>query len=348
MYGKELYLRKGSATKWRTRAKLCVRSSPQNTHSIGLFEKDTHTAMDIPHCQVHHPRINTAVQKIRKKLHEENLSAYNEGSHQGDLRYLQFIIETKSNTVQVSFVLNLDEENTAKFARWKLICNNLITEEPEFWHSTWINLQPKRTNTIFGSTWLHINGKKYIWERLAGLEIPFGPSHFGQANLMMFEELITDLKGWIPINLNIAELYGGIGIIGLSLARDAKSVIITEIEPTSISYFNNACDHLPSHIQQKIEYKTCSAEKSIDLLKEAEVVVVDPPRKGVEDKLLNSLLKLPRLRYLAYISCQWSSLERDMQKIIQESGWALDRVQAYLFFPGTNHIETLAIFKKEQ
>lgn len=330
----DLPLIQGDVRHWRTRAKLAVRAPA----SIGLFEKGTHQVLPIPHCQVHHPQINEAVSRFLKAFKAANLSAYNEKTHKGDLRYLQCVIERRTQKVQLTLVLNSSQAT----AEWHALAKSLF--DPTFWHSIWFNFNDKPTNTIFGRAWEKALGLDEIWEEIAGIEVAFGPSHFGQANLAIYEKLVYDIQETILENSQAVELYAGIGVIGLALAKKCSSVILAEVESHAKTYYEKAFAKLPAREQSRLHYHVAKAEECLALLDGAQVCVVDPPRKGLGTELLHHLLKTPSLQQLIYVSCEWHSLQRDLQSLPE--GWRVTKASSYLFFPGTNQIETLALLEK--
>lgn len=329
----KLEFKQGAVTSWRTRAKLAVR--PKS--SIGLFRKGTHEVLPIPHCKVHHPAINRVVKEVVLSFEQSGLSAYDEASHKGDLRYLQCVVERKTGRVQLTLVLNCKEISK----EWRDFCHKLFAAG--LYHSIWINKNWQKTNTITGREWEKIIGKEVIWEEIAGKEFAFGPSHFGQANLEMYEQLVLDMKYKILPARTLVELYAGIGIIGISLADQFQSIELSELESQAKTFFEHAYQKLPSQLQQKITFHTLSAAKSLDLIKGAEVCVVDPPRKGLGTEFTDKILAKESLKQLVYVACDFSSMQRDLEYIATtHPEWKVQEAISYLFFPGTNQIETVA------
>lgn len=332
-----LAYKQGAIRGWRTRAKLAVR--PPLT--IGLFEKGTHKVVEIPECQVHHPKINEAIQQLEALITHAGLTSYDEKSQKGDLRYVQCVVERKTGKVQLSLVLNMQKLTP----QWKTLIETLY--EPTFWHSIWCNYNDKPVNTIFGKNWEKIAGLDVVWEHIAGLEIAFGPSHFGQANLEMYEKLIFDIQTHVRQNKVVAELYSGIGTIGLSLAQNCKEIRLCELEPHAEQFFTLAKMHLPLPVQKKLSYHVGRTEDCLRLVKGADVCIVDPPRKGLGHDLIHEILCTKGLQQVAYVSCEWKSLERDLDYIHKHfKDWKVTWGSSYLFFPGTNQIETLVFLEK--
>ena len=333
----DLGYKQGAIRTWRTRAKLAVR--PPLT--VGLFEKGTHLVVAIPECQVHHPKINEAVCKLQALITASGLSAYDEKTHSGDLRYIQCVVERSTGRVQLSLVLNMPSLSSS----WQTLIKTLY--EPQFWHSIWCNYNDKPLNTIFAKRWEKIVGQDVVWEEIAGLKIAFGPSHFGQANLEMYEKVIQDIQTLILPQSIVTELYSGIGTIGLSVARVSNEVRLSELEPNAEHFFTLAKEQLAKPIQNKLSYLVGRAEDCLGLLQGADVCIVDPPRKGLGSTLVQQILGQPKLKQIIYLSCEWKSLERDLDYINQHyKEWRVATATSYLFFPEKKQIKTLITLKR--
>lgn len=339
-------LHTGQPTGWRCRAKLAV----QGTFSaplIGLFEEKTHQVITIPHCKVHHPAINKAVEIVKKWISDYQIHPYNEVSKTGLLRYLQFTVDRSTSKVQVVLVLNLVNINALSSLE-KIALDHLWDLFGFLGHSIWINFNQRQDNVIFNENWYHYIGEELLWGQLLGRQICFHPASFMQANLEMFERLLMVLKRWLKADSSsdkILELYAGVGAIGLSLVDECHHIRCVEIVPSATSCFEESWKKLPSNLQQQISFICGSAEKQRILLTSfAEVVIVDPPRKGLDPSLLKDLCQLPQLKRIAYISCGWKSFKRDCEEFLSR-GKKLNSVEAFLFFPGSEHVEILALFE---
>ncbi len=345
---KTITLEKSDARFWRKRAKLAVRYNPndQKKPLIGLFEKGSHRVIPIPQCQIHDPEINNAVSAIRHEFENQNLTFYDETSHTGDLRYIQLVVERTTNTVLVCFVFSFDSTSEKKDS-WECFAKELF-DKGNF-HSIWFNYQPKKTNVIFGPITEHIIGKEDIWENICNTEIAFGPVHFGQANLEMFEKLIETIREHIPKNKNVLELYAGSGSIGLSIVDLCKSVTLFEKDPSALELFLKSKGRLKSQLQERISYHIDVSENASDYINNAQIVIVDPPRKGLSKEVITSLVTSKSVQELIYISCDYETFERDARQLWKEKeGFVLEKAFCYLFFPGSCHIETLGFFRRKK
>lgn len=336
---KELPVFVGAVSGWRCQAKLAVRGTKRHP-KIGLFREGTHDIIDIPSCVVHHPKIDEATSRLRMFIKQEEWEPYNEQTHQGLLRYVQIGVERQTGRVQLSLVLNAQnlnpEQQDALERFWQ-------SGADSFWHSIWINYNTTQTNVIFGKQWDLLYGEKFLWEILGRAKVCFLPSSFSQANREAFSQLLEDLVQQVPASARIVEFYAGGGAIGLNLVTKERSVICCEINPQAEICFEESRKQLPNGVSDNISYVVDKAESAQRLLREVDIVVVDPPRKGIDPQLLKAI-KSTNIKELVVVSCGWKSFQRDCLELI-EGGWKLSWVKVYLFFPGSNHIEIMAIFK---
>ena len=336
---------KGPETGWRSRAKLAVRRKKQGC-TIGLFQEGTHDVIDISRCQMHTQALNQALDILLQKLvMEKNTHFYDEKTHTGVLRYLLLSEETHSGKVSVVFVLNLTEVSQETLY-WITLSKTLIQNKPNLFHSFWINFQTDASNTIVGKQCQHVAGALWQWELIRNVWMPFHPLHFRQANLPMFTALLEDLEKNIPNQTHIVDLFGGMGAIGLSLCHKAQHVECVEIDPTAESSFNEAQKRLSPSLQSHISFHclSCNSQAIETILRDAETVLVDPPRKGLSLSLINALSQSPAST-LAYISCCAETLLKNLHILI-EKGWKPAFVKTYQFFPKTDHIESLVVLRK--
>lgn len=321
----------GNPCGWRTRSKLAVRGTV-DCPLIGLFKEHSHEVYEIPACAAHHPQINLAISLIKQWMISCKIPPYSEIG-QGILRYLQLVVERKTGKIQASFVIFKDENFRSHLK--KLL-------DHDIWHSLWININSSPSNTIFSPNWELFYGPEWLDEEIAGVPASFLPGSFGQANLTMFEKLIDSINTQLPPGDVLGEFYAGIGIIGIALSNKFSRVILSEINPESKRCFDHM---LPSLDSTKLDYRLGSSLQALDILNEIDVAIVDPPRKGLTIPFLKALNGSKRVKTLVYVSCGFSSFVRDANQLL-DWGWKIEKAEGYQFFPGTPHLETLCLFKR--
>lgn len=335
----------GHPTGWRCRAKLVVRGTKEQP-LIGLYKRGSHEVVDIPFCKVHHPLINLAVARLRDWICDHNIEPYNESTGVGLLRYVQLAMDGEKKRVQVVLVLN-QQQDKVFFENCGKIIESLWNAYPDFWHSLWINFNKRRDNVIFGDSWLRVHGDGWLWNSFNGRKVCFHPASFAQANPEMFEMLLSELKKSVPCGTRVVEYYAGGGVIGLTLVEQCGSICCNEIVPLAKTCFDESCKWLPQELREKISFVGGAAGDHADLINsKTDIVIVDPPRKGLDAALLLRLCEAP-IKRLIYVSCGWKSFQNDCKKLL-ESGWQLTKATSFLFFPGSEHLEVLAVFDKNR
>ncbi|KAG9446097.1 hypothetical protein H6P81_012225 [Aristolochia fimbriata] len=399
----------GNLWEWRCRAKLAVRGSSSNP-SVGLYQEGTHTIVDIPYCRAHHPSINAAVDVLKRGITLFDIIPYDEDMGTGELRYVQMAVTTYDTSlpaaerynkgkVQVTLVWNSNNEHSPSSAKLNTLSNFIWknggpNSKNHLIHSIWVNFQTSRNNVIFGNRWRHLLGEIDFWDRVGGVDICLAPSSFGQANTKAFNSLLQNLQKYVPYGASVADIYAGSGIIGLSLVatRKCRSVKCVENNKESRLSFEKSLGRLPRTVDSCISWHHADASiEPLYWLQGSDVVVADPPRKGLHPSMIAALQKLPSFKHqasnewsrsmlkvkeerrpwvlrareasvcvesktigeksqlwpktLLYISCGWKSFKEDCRMLLSDKAWHLEKAHAFNFFPGTDSIEVLAVFK---
>jgi 23S rRNA (uracil1939-C5)-methyltransferase len=329
----------GASQAFRLRARLSIRGR-QNSPKIGLFELDSHRVVHIPNCRVHHPLINRVAGVVRRALVEARVTSFSDKAHLGVARYLQVVIERRSQTAQVVLVGNC--ESVEPLAE----CLKLIRERlGDQLHSLWFNANTERSNTILGSQWQLIHGPGSVIESFGGPDVHYPPGAFGQSNLDIAEQIIAQVRSHIPVGARVIEFYAGVGAIGLSVIDCVSELGMNEVSPQSLRGLDLGLAGLSGEQRAKITVMPGPAGAGHDAAAAAQVVIVDPPRKGLDAELRESLSRTPPQR-LIYVSCGLQSFQEDAAALTGAGGMRLTALQAFNLMPYTEHVETLAVFER--
>lgn len=382
-YNEDITLHVGSYHGWRHRARLAVRSGPDGTLTMGLFKAGTHEVVSIPTCRAHHPAINSAALLVLKYAKECKIKGYDEATGAGDLRYVQLALaEPTQKTASSGAAPELYDEPQHLKDRYTvqivLVWNSVGREAPlllrrfasslwnassGFIHSVHVNFNVRRDNAIMGPLNVGLYGDSIAWESLLNNTLPvaYNAQSFMQANPCMMSAALSALREWVPRGCRFVDLHAGVGTIALSMAetQELTAVRLVEINPLAERPFWTSWQERKSRrkfseetVEEEVEYHVAAAGSDPERwLSTMDVAVVDPPRKGLESSLLYYLCSsnIPNtagLTRLAYLSCGWEGFERDCTALVASRQWRLQWAQPFLFFPGTNHIETLAIFDR--
>jgi 23S rRNA (uracil1939-C5)-methyltransferase len=331
----------GNLLGFRHRARLAVRGRV-GSPKIGLFEADSHHVVHIPDCRIQHPLINEVAAVVRGALVDSRVTCYSDRAHLGLVRYLQVVVERQSATAQVVLVANTHAADPL------LQCLEMIRGRlgPRL-HSLWVNFNTQSNNTILGSEFYHFCGPASVVERFGGAAVHYPPGAFGQSNLEVAQQIVADIREWIAPGARVTEFYAGVGAIGLSVLERVGRIVLNEVNPHSLQGLQLGRAQLPATLGDKVEVVPGAAGSAIEALRDAQLVIVDPPRKGLDVPLTQALATRPPDE-LIYISCGLPSFENDLRLLLGGGQLQLAALRAYNLMPFTEHVETVARFKAVQ
>jgi tRNA/tmRNA/rRNA uracil-C5-methylase (TrmA/RlmC/RlmD family) len=329
----------GETSGFRQRARLAIRGR-LGSPKLGLFELGTHRVVHIPNCAVHHPLINRVANIVRRALVDAQITSYSDDAHAGLARYLQVVVERSSQTAQVVLVSNsAGPEPFGEF--FELVRERL---GPDL-HGLWWNGNSDRANTILGQDFRRICGAESVVERFGGHAVHYPPGAFGQNNLDIAERIIAHLRLEIPEGARVAELYAGVGAIGLSVLDRVSTLQLNEVSPASLAGLELGLSALSAENRAKISVIPGPAGSATAMLAEAQVVIADPPRKGLDPELTRFLGANPPERFV-YVSCGLDSLLSDTAAFLTTGKLRLSALTAFSLMPFTEHVETVACFER--
>jgi len=329
----------GQTSGFRLRARLAIRGR-LGSPKLGLFELGTHRVVHIPNCSVQHPLINRVAAVVRRALVEARVTCYSDGAHLGLARYLQVVVERSSQTAQVVIVANsVTPEPLAA-------CLDLIRERlGRELHSLWFNANLERSNTILGPSFVNWCGPESVVEHFGGAAIHYPPGAFGQNNLDMAQNIIEHLRAQIPHGARVTEFYAGVGAIGLSVLARAGEIRMNEVGAHSLRGLELGVAQLDAANRAKISVLAGPAGAACLAASGSEVVIADPPRKGLDPELTEYLSERPPEHFL-YVSCGLESLMNDTARLTSRGKLRLRSLNAFNLLPYTEHVETVARFDR--
>ena len=323
---------------YRNKAQYPFGVNKENEPVIGVFANRTHTVIPIENCLIQDKISQQIAKTILEFLKENKISIYNELTQKGLFRHIVIKNGKKSNEVMCILVINgrqipnekdLVELLTRKYSNIKTIIKNVNT---------------KNTNVILGTENINIYGNGHITDKLGDYTFNISPLSFYQVNPIQAERLynIGVQAAEITKNDIVFDLYCGIGTISIFMAKYAKKVYGIEIINQAI---NDAKENAKINDINNIEFICGDTEKVVDDLINNKkiipnVVMVDPPRKGLDDNTINNILKIRPKKFI-YISCNPATLVRDLSKL--EEIYQIKQIQPVDMFPYTSHIETVTV-----
>lgn len=346
----------GAADKSRSAAPFSYRNKAQfpfgtdrdGNQITGFYAGRTHDIIANTDCALGVPQNQAVLEKVLSFLKEYHLPSYDEKTGKGLLRHVLIRYGFRTGELMVCLVVNGDEIPHAE---------HLIDSLREIKGMTSITLSPNRqqTNVIMGDSYKVLWGKRFITDYIGDVKYEISPLSFYQVNPVQTEKLYglaleyAELKG----QETVWDLYCGIGTISLFLARKAKQVYGVEIVPQAIedarrNAEKNSIDNAEFFVGKAEEvlpaYYETYAEEHPGERAHADVIVVDPPRKGCDAELLETIVKM-KPEKIVYVSCDSATLARDLKYLCGE-GYELKRGRAVDMFPQTVHVETVVLLSK--
>jgi 23S rRNA (uracil1939-C5)-methyltransferase len=308
------------------------------TVQAGYYRKGSHRLINLNQCPVQDSRLNPLLAEVKQDLQQRGWSIYDEQTHQGQLRHLGLRIGRRTGEILLTLVVR--DKNLPG-----------IVDQAEAWMQRYpglvgvcLNENRDRTNAILGVDTYCVAGVPYLREIFAELQLRIRSETFFQVHTEQAEALL----GVILEHLNlqgtesVVDAYCGIGTLTLPIAQRVERVIGLEIQATTVA---QAEENARLNLIENVRFIVGSVEKTLPTLEQpVDVVLLDPPRKGCDRAVLESVQQLAPPR-IVYMSCNPATLARDLQQLCQ-GGYTLERVQPADFFPQTAHVEAVAFLHK--
>lgn len=335
---------------YRNKAQFPVRMQPAQDGKGGLrpvagfYAGRTHSIIPVTDCAIQDEGMREILEAVLLWMEEEKVPAYQEETHRGIVRHIY--IRRGYHTGQSMVCLVINDRKLGKEAS-----DSLVQRLREFQGMTSIslNINTEKTNVILGSKMIFLWGKEYIEDSIGTLRYRISPQSFYQVNPVQTEKMYETALTFAELSGNetVWDLYCGIGTISLFLAQKAKQVYGVEIVPEAV---DNARENARLNGVRNAAFFCGAAETVVpELMAEgteavcqtADVVVVDPPRKGCDASLLDTIVTMNPER-IVYVSCDPATLARDV-KIFGEKGYQVRKVRAVDMFPQGSGVETVVL-----
>lgn len=322
--------------RYRNKAQFPIQKSG-NTPIIGFYKKKSHDIIPMDKCVIQHDINDKIVKIIKTYINAYNVSVYDEKTHTGVLRHLVTKIGFTTKEVMVVLVAN-----GKKLPYLGELASVLKDNVPGF-KTLVVNENREKTNVILGKENRVVYGEGKINDYIGDLVFEISPLSFFQVNPIQTEVLYNKALEYADLQENdtVFDIYCGIGTISLFLAQKAKKVYGIEIVADAIkdAKINAQINNLDN-----VEFYVGKAEEVVPKMygegKTANVVVVDPPRKGCDEKVLDTIVSMSPDK-VVYVSCNPSTLARDLA-YLDERGYKCVEIQPVDMFPHTMHVESVA------
>lgn len=339
-----------SPFRYRNKAQFPIGQDKNGKLITGFYAGRTHQIMENRNCYLGVEQNEEILNRILAWMEENSVSAYQEETGKGLVRHVLIRFGFTTKEIMVCLVVN-----GKKLPAEKKLIQSLT--ELEGMTSITLSVNRERTNVIMGKEIRCLWGQEFITDYIGKVKYQISPLSFYQVNPVQTEKLYSLALEYAGLTgeETVWDLYCGIGTISLFLAQKAKKVYGVEIVPEAIADAkNNAkingienAEFFVGKSEEVLpEYYEKYAKEHPGEHAHADVIVVDPPRKGCEENLLRTMADMQPDR-IVYVSCDSATLARDL-KILQELGYEVKKVRGVDQFPMTCHVETVCLLSREK
>ncbi len=329
-----------AVTGYRNKAQYPVQMV-NNRPEAGFFRQRTHQVVPVRRCLIQGKEADQARQTVVDWMREFGISAYDETTHRGLVRHVYVRTARKTGQVLVCLVINGDD-----IPRQSELVNKMLMNVENL-HTICLSIHKKPGNAVLGDKFITIHGPGQIVDELCGLRFRLSPRSFYQVNRDQAENLYEKAieKAGLTGTETVLDLYCGTGTITLALARHAKKVIGVEIIPAAIvDAKENARENGIENAQFFCADAAQAAKKFADEGTVPDVIVVDPPRKGLEQTVIDAMVQMAPEK-IVYVSCDPATLARDLKRL-EEQGYETKQAEAVDMFPRCHHVESVALLSR--
>lgn len=304
----------------------------------GVYQSSTHKIVPIDSCLIEDSKADEIIVTIRKLLKSFKLKPFDENEMTGFLRHV--LIRKGYYTGQIMVVL---VTGSSVFPSKRSFINALLQRHPEI--TTIVqNINNKFTSLVLGEQNITLYGDGYIEDTIFDKVFRISPRSFYQVNPVMTTVLYGKALEYMELtgNETVIDAYCGTGTIGMLASEGAKRVIGVELNADAVkdAKFNAKRNNI-----ENIEFYTADASDfMVEMAKageKADVVIMDPPRAGSDERFMSSVVTLSPKR-VVYVSCNPETLARDLKYFIK-NGYNVKKIQPVDMFPHTNHVESVVL-----
>ncbi len=291
----------------------------KNEIYLAFFDRASHHRSPITPCKLAHPNINIVAERILAWAKTQNLT----------LRNLKCAIVRSNQKGEVIAGLFIkDQLPLADFPELDKILVGL-----KVYYST------HKSPAAVPTAEMYTAGQDYLEETINGVKMQYGLFSFFQVNLPVFEQALADIQKFVDPKIPLVDYYSGVGAIGLGLNNTKQTIELVESNMEAVEY---AKKNIALNKMKNCTAECRPAEKMTELITADKTIILDPPRAGLDNRLIERLLAA-KPKTIIYMSCNLSTHARDLQLLLTD--YKLDFLKLYNFFPRTAHIEGLAILK---
>jgi len=314
-------------------------------NSIGMFSEKSHKLIEVNNCAIQDKDINEVAKFMFECINKEKITCYNEELKTGDLKNIMVRKGIHTNELLCIFVMTNE-----KIARSKEMKNVVQTLTKKYDNIKGIvaNINETKGNVILGNKNIGLYGEDRITDMIGDKTFYISTNSFFQVNTQMAEVLYIVLEQMLNLTKQetVLELYSGVGTIGIFLADKAKELYGVEIVEDAVKM---AEENLKLNNVTNAKYIAGDAKIELEKLKNKnvyfDILIVDPPRKGLDEEGIETILKL-KPKKIGYVSCNPATLARDLSRLSEM--YNIEKLNLVDLFPWTSHVESVCVLKLKE
>lgn len=337
----------------------------------GYYERNSHTLVDIESCPVAPRELDQILSTTKKALNDENLSSYQEATHTGLVRHIVARQSIAKKDILLTLVINRKSENDIEPAileKLKNVAKQVLSENPEL-VGVCLNLNGQKGNRILSDKTIKLTGEEFVHEILKSekdshsLEFKLSANSFFQVHSHQAVKLLESISEQIKAisggkKLSIIDAYAGVGTISLWVANLADTVYAVESNKFAVK---DGKVNAELNGIENVQFLEGLSEEILPKMNKdgikADILILDPPRKGLSKTVLNTVLNWGP-KHIIYVSCNPSTLARDLKELESNDnksdegksshiGYKTKRITPIDMFPQTYHVESIACLLKD-
>jgi 23S rRNA (uracil1939-C5)-methyltransferase len=317
--------------------------TPSKVHGkviAGYYQKGTHLIVNLNQCPIQDNRLDKILEIVKQDIQKRKWAVYDEKVNQGNIRHVSLRVGRRTGEILLTIVArdrrtkDLWDQSREWMERFGLV-------------GVCLNINDRKTNAIFGDETSCIIGRGYLNEEFAGLTFQVRSDTFFQVNTEQAEKMLETIETMLELDgtETILDAYCGVGTLALPLAKKVKKVVGIEVQESAVGQ-----SRLNAEINgiENAEFHIGSVATILPTLRglNPTIVLLDPPRKGCEDTVVDQMLAMKPAKIL-YMSCNPATLARDLKLFCDSGAYRLVRIQPADFFPQTSHVESAALLVRD-
>lgn len=307
----------------------------------GIYVQGTHKVLSVKKCFLHKEELDEAIEAVRQAARFCKYQPYNEDKDTGLIRHVLVRHSRLTGDILVCLVTASQIMPGSKnFVKKLRELNPKITTIVQ-------NINPRSTSAVLGDKEKILYGKGFIVDELCGVKFRIAASSFYQINPIQTEKLYNAAIKAAGLNgkQSVLDAYCGVGTIGLSASKNAKSVIGVELNKSAIQCaIQNVRDNGVKNAKFICEDATKYIQKMAAGEQYVDVVFMDPPRAGSTPEFLNAVSQM-KPKKIVYVSCNPETQKRDLELLVKK-GWKVEMIQPFDLFPHTVHVEVVTCLQR--